>query len=115
MSKSFGPMLSGEDALNLLDQIFPKIVFKSRKEEYEITEAFRRARNRFAYHIDQASPVKPKYHKGMHGRKNDTWTCGNCGCGITYDVMQDFCSNCGHRLAWEHPRCLTGQQDEVIK
>lgn len=32
MSKSFGAMVSGEDALNLLDQISHMIVFKDKKE-----------------------------------------------------------------------------------
>ncbi len=33
MGKSFGTMVSGEEALNILDQIFPMIVFKNKKEE----------------------------------------------------------------------------------
>lgn len=111
MSKSFGTMVGGEEALNILDQIFPMIIFKNKKEEKEITEAFTRMRNRFAYHIDQAAPVKLKYHKGKYGSKYDSWTCGNCGCGITYSVGQNFCWDCGHRLAWDHPRCLTGLKE----
>ena len=107
MSKSFGAMVSGEDALNLLDQISHMIVLKEKKEEKEITESFIRMRNRFAYHIDQAAPVELKYHKGKYGSKYDSWTCRNCGCGITHGVVQNFCWNCGHRLAWDNPRCLT--------
>lgn len=94
-------MVSGEDALNLLDQISHMIVFKDKKEEKEITESFIRMRNRFAYHIDQAAPVELKYHKGKYGSKYDSWTCRNCGCGITHGVVQNFCWNCGHRLAWD--------------
>ena len=118
MSKSFGTMVGGEEALNILDQIFPMVVFKNKKEEIEITELFTRMRNRFAYHIDQDAPVGLKYHKGKYGSKYDSWTCSNCGCGITYSVIQNFCWNCGHRLSWDNPRCLTGvkkfgKDDEV--
>lgn len=108
MSKSFGIMVGGEEALNILDRIFPMIVFENKKEEIEITELFARMRNRFAYHIDQDAPVGLKYHKGKYGSKYDSWTCSNCGCGITHSVIQNFCWNCGHRLDWDTPRCLTG-------
>lgn len=50
MSKSFGTMMSGDDALKLLDQIRTQIDF--RKQEKGFDELFDRMRNRFAYHID---------------------------------------------------------------
>lgn len=108
MSKSFGTMMSGDDALKLLDQIRTQIDF--RKQEKGFGELFDRMRNRFAYHIDQAEPVKPVFHKGKRSLY-DYWTCKNCGCGITHDVNQNYCWKCGHRIAWDSPRCLTGIHD----
>ena len=109
VKKSFGTMMGGDDALKLLDQIYAKI--NPLKEEKGFLESFPRMRNRFAYHIDQAKPVKLKYHKGKYGSKYDSWTCQNCGCTITHGVIQNFCWNCGHRLAWDNPRCLTGYKE----
>lgn len=106
MSKSYGTMMSGKDALELLDQICSKIDLSKHEKGFE--ESLVRMRNRLTYHVDQASPVKLKYHKGMYGRKYDSWTCSNCGCGISYEVIQNYCWNCGHRLDWDSPRCLTG-------
>lgn len=104
--------MSGKDALNLLDQIQTKIDFTCEEKGY--AESFRRMRNRFEYHIDQAEPVKLKYHKGKHSRAHDSWTCQNCGCGITHGVVQNYCWNCGHALEWDSPRCLTGYKSDDL-
>lgn len=109
MGKSFGAMMSGNDALKLLDQIYAGIDFS--KEEKGFEEKFDRMKNRFAYLVDQNKPVKLKYHKGKYGHRYDYWECTNCGCRITYEVIQNFCWNCGHRLEWDSPRCLTGKRE----
>lgn len=62
MKKSFGTMMSGKDALKLLDKICSEIDIK--KHEKEFGETLVQMKNRLAYHVDQASPVKLKYHKG---------------------------------------------------
>jgi len=49
----------------------------------------------------------PKFHKGKHGKRYDYYTCGNCGC--TIDVNYDYCFNCGYRIIWDNPRCMTGR------
>ena len=109
MSKSFGTMMSGDDALKFLDQVESTIDF--RKQNKQFSELFYRMKNRFAYHIAQASPVKPKFHKGIYSSKNNYWTCGNCGCVLRDGVTDNFCWNCGYKIEWENPRCLTGYHD----
>ena len=103
--------MSGTDALNFLDQIQKKIDFACEKIDKEL---FDRMRNRFEYQINQAEPVKLKYHKAKHGRAHDSWTCQNCGCGISHGVIQNYCWNCGHALAWDSPRCLTGYKNDDL-
>lgn len=105
MGKHYGTMMGGKDALEFLDQVYKKISVQ--EEGFE--ESFRRMKNRFECLIDQAAPVKLKYHKGRSSLY-DYWTCKNCGCEITHSVIQNFCWNCGHAIEWEWPACLTGQR-----
>ena len=51
--------------------------------------------------------MKPKYHKGKHGSKYDKWTCRQCGSDLVYGVCENYCNNCGYRVIWDSPRCLT--------
>ena len=51
---------------------------------------------------------KPKYHKGKH--INDWWTCGQCGTTVFDGVTSNYCMNCGYRIKWDNPRCLTGTE-----
>lgn len=53
---------------------------------------------------------KPKFHAGKHGHKYDNYTCGNCGKTLKYDVGENYCWNCGYRVNWDNPRCLTDYQ-----
>lgn len=108
MGKHYGPMLGGRDALEFLSRVQEKIGV----QEERFVESFSRMKNRFEYQIDQAEPVKLKFHKGKSSSVHDYWTCQNCGCGITYGVIQNFCWNCGHAIEWEWPRCLTGKGSE---
>jgi len=48
----------------------------------------------------------PKFHKGIYGSKFDSHTCGNCGASLY--VTNNYCHNCGYRVLWDNPRCLTG-------
>ena len=52
---------------------------------------------------------KPKYHKGKHVK--DWWTCGQCGTTVFDGVTSNFCMNCGCRIRWNNPRCLTGTEE----
>ena len=105
MSKHYGAMMGGRDALAFLDRVYEQIDVQ--EEGFE--KSFDRMKNRFACLVDHAEPVKLKYHKGR-SRLYDYWTCQNCGCEITHSVIQNFCWNCGHAIEWEWPRCLTGQR-----
>ena len=48
----------------------------------------------------------PKYHKGKYGAKYDYHSCGKCGASI--EVINNYWPNCGYRVLWTNPRCLTG-------
>ena len=56
--------------------------------------------------------IKPQYHKGKS--INDWYTCGQCGAMLNKaasdDVLNDFCWQCGYRIKWDNPRCLTGRE-----
>lgn len=109
--KDFGTMIGGKDALNALDRFEAMIDFTHEKDLHEL---FDRMRNRFVYQIFQAEPLKPRFYKGKFGEKYDRYTCSGCGCELTHDVGQNYCWNCGHKVAWESPRCLTGKADAEI-
>ena len=55
---------------------------------------------------------KPIFHKGRYGKQYDYWTCGNCGSTVKHDVVENYCCNCGYKILWDNPRCLTGQIKE---
>ena len=67
--------------------------------------------NRLRYVQNKDTGVKPKYHKGTYGKKYDWWSCGNCGHVIRGDVGDNYCQNCGYRILWDSPRCLTGVKE----
>lgn len=98
-------MMSGYDALKLLAKVVE--IIESEKQYKGLHEDLIRMTHRFEYLVDQADPVRPKYHKGIYGKKYDNWTCGNCGCEINHDVVQNYCWNCGHAIKWDGTRCLT--------
>ena len=60
--------------------------------------------NRLEYHRNQATGVKPKWHRGQSIK--DYYTCGNCG--RTVRIEDNFCAGCGYRILWDSVRCLTG-------
>lgn len=64
--------------------------------------------SRLQYIQDKDEGVKPKFHKGHYGKKYDYWTCGHCGATTLDGVGDTYCRNCGYRILWDNPRCLTG-------
>lgn len=81
-----------------------ELLQKAKREEPDI--ALSDARIKKA--LKAETGAKPKFHKGVYGRKHDTYTCGNCGCELPKDVLQNYCWNCGYAVLWDSPRCLTG-------
>ena len=55
------------------------------------------ALNRMRYERDKALPVKPKFHKGIYGRKYDSWSCGQCGATIS-EADWNYCPKCGYMI-----------------
>lgn len=53
--------------------------------------------NRMKYERDKTIPVKPKFHKGVYGKKYDSYTCGNCGAGLL-EAHWKYCPNCGFAI-----------------
>lgn len=97
MSRSYGTMIGCMDAITWVRNLMG--VDKAIQD---------RVIARMQYEFDKDIPVPPKYHKGLYGRKYDSYTCGNCGTTISRDVCSNFCDNCGFRIKWDNPRCLTG-------
>lgn len=61
--------------------------------------------------LRQMEGFKPKYVAGKYGKKFSYHKCGNCG--VTIEVIADYCFKCGYRILWENPRCLTGSTEVV--
>lgn len=51
--------------------------------------------------------AKPRLNKGVHGKKYDNYTCGECG--FVLQITDNYCPNCGTRCLWDSPKCLTGR------
>ena len=66
--------------------------------------------NRLKYIKAKEDGVKPIFHKGIYGHKHDHWTCGNCGVTTKDTVLDNYCWNCGYKILWDSPRCLTGTE-----
>jgi len=62
------------------------------------------------YAVDAYVGAKPKFHKGVYGRKHDYYSCGHCGSTLK-DIVDNFCWNCGYRILWKNPRCLTDKEE----
>jgi len=61
------------------------------------------------YSRRQMEGVKPRYYKASRAIYS-YWVCSNCG-RSHLDVGDNFCPNCGYRIKWDSPRCLTGYDD----
>ena len=66
------------------------------------------------YAIRAMTGKKPKFHKGHYGKRYDYYTCGNCG-AITKDIIDNYCWDCGFRILWDNPRCLTDKEERDAK
>jgi rubrerythrin len=53
--------------------------------------------NRMVYEFEKDIEVPPKFHKGKYGSKYDSFTCGQCGFGVS-EAYYKFCPNCGYRI-----------------
>ncbi len=85
MSKNHGPMVGCNTAITWIENL--------KGVDAVIQE---RVIARMRYEFDKDVPVKPRFHKGVCGRKNDYYTCGNCGAGISR--LDDYCSRCGFAI-----------------
>ena len=64
---------------------------------------------RLKYVRDKDKGIAPKYHKGIK-TAYDYWSCGQCGRRTKDYVGDNFCVECGYRILWSSPRCLTGTE-----
>lgn len=85
MSESYGEMIGAVDALKWLMSL-PEDITRNRVIA------------RFRYECDKGVPVPRKYRPGVYGHKYDTWTCGNCGYGLS-EPHYRYCPNCGFAAA----------------
>ena len=84
MSETYGLMVGCDTAIKWI-------------EELPESDMRNRVLSRMRYEFDKDNPVKPKYHKGRNGRRYDSYSCGNCGAGIT-EAHWTYCPNCGFRI-----------------
>lgn len=84
MSKSYGMICSYNDA----------IAWAERQPDSTVKNC---VLNRMRYERDKTIPVKPKFLPGKYGHKYDSYSCGNCGAGIT-QAHWEFCPNCGFAI-----------------
>ena len=82
------PMVGERDALNFLLNV---------QVQPQDEEMMCRVAKRVKYRFDQTVPVKPRFRKGIYGKKYDRYTCGHCGYGL--EAGWDYCPNCGYAIA----------------
>lgn len=62
--------------------------------------------------LSQYEGTKPKLVKGIYSKKHSYYKCGNCGATLKHDIVENYCFNCGYRVLWDNPRCLTGHSNK---
>lgn len=91
-----GRCVSAERALEMFEVFVPDALSTSDCEidpdEYEY------ALNRFRWLAQRMEPVSPRFHKGAHGKKYDSFTCGACGNIVR--VENRYCPGCGRAIDW---------------
>lgn len=92
MSKSYGVMVSMDDAIKFVKNLD----FRDDPLQANIRD---RVINRLEYERDKTIPVKPVKHIGRH--IDDYYTCGNCGGSLELPISS-YCRNCGFRIAKTH-------------
>jgi rubrerythrin len=100
--------MGNEAVLDYLDTELPEMLGSMDEESCDQYERFA---NTVRYFVGLNAGAKPKYHKGMHGKKYDYWTCGKCGALIRDGVLDDYCGGCGTKILWDIVRCLTGYKE----
>lgn len=85
------PMVGEKDAMDFL------LNLPVRTED---EETLCRVIKRVKYRFDQCDPVPPVFHKGMYGKKYDSYSCGNCGRGAL-EAGWKYCPNCGYVIGWK--------------
>ena len=86
MSKNYGVMVGCQAALTWVGNL------------QNVDENIKsRVLSRMQYEFDKDIEVSPKFHKGKYGTKYDTWTCGNCGAGLS-EAHWKFCPNCSYKI-----------------
>lgn len=60
--------------------------------------------------IRQMEGCRPRFRKGVYGKQYDSHTCSHCGAVVA--VHYNYCENCGFRLLWDNPRCLSGKEGD---
>lgn len=53
---------------------------------------------RMEYEFEKEIPVRAKYHKGIYGKRFDSWSCGHCGKGVIDEAWYRYCPNCGFAI-----------------
>lgn len=53
---------------------------------------------RMEYEFEKETPIEPKFHKGIYGKKYDSWSCGHCGKGVIDEAWYRYCPNCGFAI-----------------
>lgn len=96
-------MIGNNDALEYAECAIPDMLGSVDPETCDYYERFV---NRIRYLTEKDTGCKPKYHKGLKVG-NDYYTCGNCGATVKYGVNSNYCDNCGFKILWDNPRCLT--------
>lgn len=93
---NYGMMMGEDAALELLEVEVADAVLQGGLD----VDQYARAVNRIRYRFDQCKPVEPKFHKGIYGKKYDSYSCGYCGFG-GMEVHFKYCPNCGYMIGWK--------------
>lgn len=88
-------MMSESDALALFEVELADAASQCGVE----ADRYERAVERVRYRFDQCKPVKPKFRKGVYGKRYDSYSCGHCGAG-GMEVHWKYCPNCGFMIDW---------------
>ena len=86
-----GRMIGGPEAIEFFERLGDAIDEDIKDEEF--CNEFTWALNRCRYSIARDIPMEPKYHRGAHGSRYDSYTCARCG--KLLDTVDKYCSGCG--------------------
>ena len=98
-----GPIYDPGKALTLFDLLVSGDATELLKDE-RFVRTMRRA-------MVARYPAEPKYRPGIHGSKYDSYTCQNCGFGVT-EAYNKFCPSCGQVLTSARDGRRATQEEE---